>query len=54
MALIILGVGFYLAHMFEPTLDGAFVSGGMLWVIVGGVTIIGSRVGKNQKLIEVK
>jgi len=34
-----LGVGFLSAHMIFPGLNGAFVSGGYLWVIIGSATM---------------
>ena len=34
-----LGIGFLSAHMIFPGLNGAFVSGGYLWVIIGAATM---------------
>ena len=34
-----LGIGFLSAHMIFPGLNGAFISGGCLWVIIGAATM---------------
>jgi|TARA_B100001013_G_C24321311_1_gene328780 hypothetical protein len=34
-----LGIGFLSAHMIFPGLNGAFVSGGYLWAIIGVATM---------------
>ena len=34
-----LGIGFLSAHMIFPGLNGAFISGGCLWVIIGTATM---------------
>jgi len=34
-----LGIGFLTAHIIYPQLNGAFTSGGYLWMIIGGATM---------------
>ena len=44
-----LGIGFLSAHMIFPGLNGAFISGGCLWVIIGAATMgLGLHYKKRQ------
>jgi|TARA_B000000460_G_scaffold245762_1_gene217942 hypothetical protein len=44
-----LGIGFLSAHMIFPGLNGAFVSGGYLWAIIGAATMgLGLHYKKRQ------
>ncbi|MFB5645789.1 MAG: hypothetical protein ACE5R3_04225 [Nitrosopumilaceae archaeon] len=50
IAMLTLGVGFLIAAETIPTLHSAYITGGYLWTIIGGITsIIGYRVHREKQ-----
>lgn len=53
VVLIGLGVGFFVVGSMDYTLSNAFTTGGLLWLVIGGVTLgLGLKVNrqKNQQI----
>lgn len=49
IALIGLGVGFFVVGSMDYTLSNAYSTGGLLWLVVGGVTLVLGLKANHQK-----
>ena len=49
IALLILGACFFIAQSIDNSLSGAFTVGGILWSVLGGLTIVFAIRVKHEK-----
>lgn len=50
IVLISLGVGFFVVGFMDYNLSNAYTTGGLLWLVVGGVTLgLGLKVNRSKK-----
>ncbi len=50
LVLLAMGVGFFIAGQLDPMLHSAFKIGGVLWSVIGGITLgVGIKVGHKSK-----
>jgi hypothetical protein len=50
IVLLGIGVGFFIAGQLDPMVHSAFKTGGILWSVIGGITLgIGIKVGYKSK-----
>lgn len=52
-----MGAGFFIAGQLDPMLHSAFKTGGILWSVIGGITMgigIKSRLEKKNELEEMR
>ena len=39
IVLLVMGIGFFIAGQLDPMLHSAFKTGGILWSVIGGITL---------------